>query len=234
MDCFFLRFERERERERERKQKKRKIIGKPKLQKENGAHARGKGMAPSPSIEPIVDQPLSSGKNEVSLSAFAFLFSEIVQYHLQRVSDTNELELKLEEAGAHVGRRVLELIAYREKPTRRETRLNGILTFIQNNVWKNLFGRAADSLEIYNDDEYMISDRDVLVNRFISVPKDYQGMNCASFVAGVVKGCLESAGFDAQVSAYDAPTADDGHYSVTRTNFLVKVDATVLEREQSF
>ena len=232
MDCFFLRFERERERE--RKQKKRKIIGKPKLQKENGAHARGKGMAPSPSIEPIVDQPLSSGKNEVSLSAFAFLFSEIVQYHLQRVSDTNELELKLEEAGAHVGRRVLELIAYREKPTRRETRLNGILTFIQNNVWKNLFGRAADSLEIYNDDEYMISDRDVLVNRFISVPKDYQGMNCASFVAGVVKGCLESAGFDAQVSAYDAPTADDGHYSVTRTNFLVKVDATVLEREQSF
>ncbi len=223
-----------RERERERKQKKRKIIGKPKLQKENGAHARGKGMAPSPSIEPIVDQPLSSGKNEVSLSAFAFLFSEIVQYHLQRVSDTNELELKLEEAGAHVGRRVLELIAYREKPTRRETRLNGILTFIQNNVWKNLFGRAADSLEIYNDDEYMISDRDVLVNRFISVPKDYKGMNCASFVAGVVKGCLESAGFDAQVSAYDAPTADDGHYSVTRTNFLVKVDATVLEREQSF
>ena len=89
-------------------------------------------------------------------------------------------------------------------------------------------------MEIYNDDEYMISDRDVLVNRFISVPKDYQGMNCASFVAGVVKGCLESAGFDAQVSAYDAPTADDGHYSVTRTNFLVKVDATVLEREQSF
>ena len=54
------------------------------------------------------------------------------------------------------------------------------------------------------------------------------------YVAGVVKGCLESAGFDAQVSAYDAPTADDGHYSVTRTNFLVKVDATVLEREQSF
>ena len=190
-------------------------------------------MAP-PSIDPLVDQPMSSGRKEVSLSAFAFLFSEIVQYHLQRVSDTNELELKLEEAGAHVGRRVLELLAYREKPTRRETRLNGILTFIQNNVWKNLFGRSADSLEIYNDDEYMISDRDVLVNRFISVPKDYQGMNCASFVAGVVKGCLESAGFDAQVSAYDAPTADDGHYSVARTNFLVKVDANVLEREQSF
>ena len=30
------------------------------------------------------------------------------------------------------------------------------------------------------------------------------------------------------------PTADDGHYSVARTNFLVKVDANVLEREQSF
>ena len=53
-------------------------------------------------IDPLVDQPMSSGRGEVSLSAFAFLFSEMVQYHLQRVSDTNELEVKLEEAGAEV------------------------------------------------------------------------------------------------------------------------------------
>ena len=186
-------------------------------------------------IDALVDQPLSSGKNEVSLSAFAFLFSEIVQYHIRRVADTAELERKLEECGISVGRRTLELLSYREKPNKRETRLNGILTFIQNNVWKNLFGRAADSLEIYNDDEYMISDRDLLVNRFISVPKDYHGMNCASFVAGIVKGCLESAGFDAQVSAYEAPQAETNqlqYSSARKTNFLVKVNETVLEREQ--
>ena len=37
-------------------------------------------------------------------------------------------------------------------------------------VWRALFGRAADSLEkgTSSDDEYMISDRDILVNKFVS------------------------------------------------------------------
>lgn len=41
----------------------------------------------------------------------------------------------------------------------------------------------------------MISDRDLLVNRFISVPKDMGQLNCGAFVAGIVKGVLDSAGF---------------------------------------
>ena len=40
----------------------------------------------------------------------------------------------------------------------------------------------------------MISDKDLLVNRFISVPKD-SGLNCAAFVAGIVDAILEGANF---------------------------------------
>lgn len=57
----------------------------------------------------------SSRLAQVSLSAFAFLFSELVQYCQQRVSRVTELENRLEEVGFRVGERVLELCCYREK-----------------------------------------------------------------------------------------------------------------------
>ena len=44
----------------------------------------------------------------------------------------------------------------------------------------------------------MLSDQDVMVNRFISVPKDMGQLNCAAFVAGVLKGALHGAGFPAR------------------------------------
>ncbi len=48
------------------------------------------------------------------------------------------------------------------------------------------------------EDEYMISDYDLFVNKFISVPKDMGQLNCAAYVAGIVKGALEGAGFPAR------------------------------------
>mmetsp|Transcript_1428 Transcript_1428/g.2179 ORF Transcript_1428/g.2179 Transcript_1428/m.2179 type:complete len:129 (+) Transcript_1428:426-812(+) len=124
---------------------------------------------------------------------------------------------------------MLEVLSYREKGNRREIRLQGILQFINTNVWRCLFGKSADSLEIYNDDEYVLSDRSLLVNRFISVPKDLGDLNCAAFVAGVVKGVLEDAGFSAEVSAYY--TVAEGQ-ARPRTNILMKFAPEVLEREQ--
>jgi hypothetical protein len=61
----------------------------------------------------------------------------------------------LEEAGYGVGQRVLELVAVREKYSRRETRVVQILQYISNNIWKYLFGKNADSLErsMENEDE---------------------------------------------------------------------------------
>ncbi|KAL0843636.1 hypothetical protein Bca101_016882 [Brassica carinata] len=137
----------------------------------------------------VLDKPLSKGKQEVSLSAFAFLFSELVQYNQTQVDNIAELERRLEDAGYAVGSRVLELLCNREKGNRRETRLLGILSFVHSTVWKVLFGKVADSLEkgTEHEDEYMISEKELLVNRFISIPKDMGTFNCGAFVAGIVK-----------------------------------------------
>lgn len=104
----------------------------------------------------IVDRQISRGKTEVSLSAFAFLFSELVQYSQTRVNTTGELERKLEDAGYQVGLRMLELITHRERSNKRETKIVPMLTFVSNTVWKVLFGKAADSLERHteHEDEY--------------------------------------------------------------------------------
>ena len=54
---------------------------------------------------------------------------------------------RLNEMGYRVGQRALELIVWREKNSRRETRFLGILQFIHTVIWKTLFGKPADSLE---------------------------------------------------------------------------------------
>lgn len=44
------------------------------------------------SLKGILDRQLPKGRGEVSLSAFAFLFSEIIQYCQSTVSNVGELE----------------------------------------------------------------------------------------------------------------------------------------------
>lgn len=57
--------------------------------------------------------------------------------------------------------------------------------------WQSVFVDQAE-------DEYMMSDPDILFNKFISVPRDMGQFNCASFVAGITKGVLDGAGFPAR------------------------------------
>ena len=57
----------------------------------------------------VLDRPLPRGRHEVGQSAFAFLFSEFIQYSQTRVTTADELQRKLEDAGSGIGRRVLEL-----------------------------------------------------------------------------------------------------------------------------
>eukprot|EP00898_Chlorokybus_atmophyticus_P003694 jgi/Chlat1/4325/Chrsp29S04607 len=179
----------------------------------------------------VVDRPIGKGKQEVSLSAFAFLFSALVQFCQQRVSNIGELERRLDECGYGIGIRVLELLCHREKGNRRETRVLGILTFIHSVVWKSLFGKTADSLEkgTEHEDEYMISEKELLVNRFISVPKDLGHLNCGAFVAGIVRGVLDSAGFPAAVSAHFVQVEGQPR---PRTTLLIKFADEVIQREQ--
>ena len=63
--------------------------------------------------KPRVDR--SSVDSNVSLSAFAYLYSELVQYHQNRVDSISELERRLESSGYGVGLKVLELLAYRSR-----------------------------------------------------------------------------------------------------------------------
>ncbi|XP_010545459.1 PREDICTED: trafficking protein particle complex subunit 5-like isoform X2 [Tarenaya hassleriana] len=189
----------------------------------------------------VLDKPLGKGKQEVSLSAFAFLFSELVQYNQTQVDNIAELERRLEDAGYAVGARVLELLCHREKGNRRETRLLGILSFVHSTVWKVLFGKVADSLEkgTEDEDEYMISEKELLVNRQTidkgwiftgSFPKDMGTFNSGAFAAGIVKGVLEGAGFPAVVTAHFVPIEGQQR---PRTTILIKFSEEVLKRESS-
>lgn len=202
---------------------------------------------------------------QVSQSAFAYLFSEFIQYSQARSVTANELELKcaprahtlctslaspasalrldraralppppppparLEEAGAAIGVRVLELVALRDGKTRRETRMQSMLQYINSTVWKVLFGKAADALSksVENEDEYMISELDPLVNQFISVPPSLPNLNCAAFVAGIVRGILEASGFPARVTAHTDPS------EASRTILLIKFAPEVIAREKA-
>eukprot|EP01118_Nematostelium_gracile_P000376 TRINITY_DN103_c0_g1_i2.p2 TRINITY_DN103_c0_g1~~TRINITY_DN103_c0_g1_i2.p2 ORF type:complete len:144 (+),score=32.36 TRINITY_DN103_c0_g1_i2:79-510(+) len=118
----------------------------------------GSGTAsPNPELKKkptaVLNKPISKGKGEVSLSAFAFLFSEYIQYSQSKVSNLNDLEKRLSDIGYAVGVRLLELITFREKNNKRETKLVGILQFISYTVWKVLFGKQADSLEKSNEQD---------------------------------------------------------------------------------
>ena len=100
----------------------------------------------------------STADQTVSLSIFAYLYSEVVQYHQNRVDSISELERRLEASGYGVGLKVLELLTYRNKDYTRETSLMNMLQFVSTTAWKSLFRKAADSLErsIDHSDEFMI------------------------------------------------------------------------------
>jgi hypothetical protein len=48
----------------------------------------------------------------------------------------------------------------------------------------------------------MISDFDLFVTKFVSVPKEMGHLNCNAFVAGIVGGVLDGAGFPARYVIY--------------------------------
>lgn len=85
----------------------------------------------------------------------------------------------------------------RERNSKRETKLINMLLFIKTTLWKSLFGKEAEKLEHANDDDrtYYIIEKDPLVNKFISVPKDKGSLNCATFSAGIIEAVLSNCGF---------------------------------------
>lgn len=172
----------------------------------------------------ILDKSLSKGRGEVSLSCFALLFSELVHYCQNRVYTVPELQNKLAKMGQEVGLKLIDLYFVREKSCKRETKLLNMLLFIKTTLWKGLFGREADKLEHANDDEriYYLIEKEPLVNKFISVPKDRGSLNCAIFIAGIIEAVLNSCGFTAKVTAH-------WHKGTT---YMLQFDEAVIARDK--
>ncbi|KAH8739156.1 hypothetical protein FG386_001023 [Cryptosporidium ryanae] len=149
-------------------------------------------------LQPL-ERNIMKSSPEVNLSSFAFLFSEIVQYSLTCLKPGIRLEDKLHEIGISVGYKVTELVSIRDKTKqKRETKILQILTFISQKCWKYLFGHTGDLLKGQeSDDEYMINDKNLLLNKFISVPRDLEHINCGAYAAGIVSGILDSSEFPA-------------------------------------
>eukprot|EP01036_Dinobryon_divergens_P030364 gene30364-39597_t len=195
-------------------------------------------MANQSNSNNILDKNLIRPKFEVSLSAFSFLFSELVQYNQNRVDSIHDLEKKLESSGYSIGTRVVELVSCRDHCTRRETRVVTMLQYIQNVIWKYLFNKAADNLErsTENDDEYMIHEHSPITNAFVSVPADMGQLNCAAFIAGILAGILDAAKFSAKVTAHLVPAGEGStpgsSLSADRTVFLIKFSSEVMSRER--
>ncbi|KAH8554696.1 NO signaling/Golgi transport ligand-binding domain-containing protein [Umbelopsis sp. PMI_123] len=154
----------------------------------------------------------------------------MIQYAQKRVNGIQDLERKLNEFGYRVGLRMLELLVWRDRNPKRETRVLSILYFIHTALWKGLFGKQADSLEksTENEDEFMISDNEPVLSKYISVPRELSQLNCNAFIAGVVEAILDSAQFPARVTAHTVPI--DGF--PMRTTILIKFDKEVLAREE--
>mmetsp|Transcript_20339 Transcript_20339/g.30198 ORF Transcript_20339/g.30198 Transcript_20339/m.30198 type:complete len:131 (-) Transcript_20339:1732-2124(-) len=102
----------------------------------------------------ILDRPLggrgrnSSTETAVSQSAFAYLYSELVQYHQSRVASISELERRLESSGYGIGLKVLELLSYRSREVSAVTLLKMFLTNIL--VWDEMILRDFKTIKVKN------------------------------------------------------------------------------------
>jgi hypothetical protein len=160
-------------------------------------------------------------KPEVPLSTFALLFAEMVHYHQQQTKSIDELEDRLHQAGFGIGKRYLELVAFRQggKNTKREQNAVACLQYVYSTIWKSMFGRNASGLVKGGDDEnelYLL-ENDPITNKFVSVPSGYGDINCAAFLAGIINGALVAMCIDCAVTA----SWDESH---TQTVFVVKVN----------
>ncbi len=146
----------------------------------------------------LISRPTTRSSHETSFSFFAALFSEIVA-HANRNATHEHLEHRLLRLGTTVGQKALAILHLRDKQFRREPIPLGLLQFIASYVWKCLFLKPAQVQATDNPNEFYIVDRNMILNRYISVSpdaaQDSSMVNCCYFAAGVIEGMMHEAGF---------------------------------------
>jgi len=193
----------------------------------------------------IYDRNLNRSRNaELSRASFAYLFMEMVIYAQKRVKGIQDFEKRLNEQGYPLGLKLLDLLLYRATPAgsssssssasstgaQRPLRLLPLLTLLTTKLYPLLFSRPADSLEqsTTTPGEYMIIDNTPLTNHYISVPKEMSQLSVAAYIAGIIEGVCDGAGFECKASAHNTGT----DVWPNRTVFLIKFEDHVLEREK--
>ena len=115
-----------------------------------------------------------------------------------------------------------------------------MLHFINNVVWKALFGKPADGLEqsMEDEDEYRLLDKSPVTNKYTSMGKG-SNMNCAVYIAGIIEGILNSAKMYAKVSAHLYGEGDDTGIGgvqteepISTTIYVIKFAKEVTAREK--
>jgi len=76
----------------------------------------------------------------------------------------------------------------------------------------------------------MIIDNDPMVNGFISVPKEMSQLNCAAFVAGIIEGVCDGAGF--ATGGVSVHWTEEERMWPGKTVFLIRFLREVVEREE--
>ncbi|KAF2468833.1 trafficking protein particle complex subunit 5 [Lindgomyces ingoldianus] len=210
----------------------------------SGAQNQPTGLRYPSNKKTIYDRNLNRTKNaELSRAAFAYLFVEMISYAQQRVRGIADLEKRLNNQGYPLGLRLLDLLLSRSSnplSSIRPTRILPLLQFIAQTLWRHLFGRPADALERSESDasQFMLYDNEPLVNQYISLPREMSQLNCAAFVAGIIEGVCDGAGFATEgVSAHSVAEQEGGASAgggmwPGKTVFLIKFKQEVLEREE--
>ncbi|KAK8810428.1 hypothetical protein WA158_007003 [Blastocystis sp. Blastoise] len=178
----------------------------------------------------ILSKPLTSNNFTINDSTFGYLFSALVSYQRRRTSGVQGLEQKLNQCGFNVGYKVVELISLRNKTSTRLNRISDALQFVSTVCWQYLFGKNADSLDTSseNKNDFFITDKNPLFNKYISVPKDLGELNCCAYCAGIIHGILVSSGFNCEVTAYN----NGDNPKSLGTIYLVSFAPEVMEREE--
>ncbi|KAJ4984876.1 trafficking protein particle complex subunit 5 [Stagonosporopsis vannaccii] len=209
----------------------------------SGTPNQGSGLRYPSNKKSIYDRNLNRSKNaELSRAAFAYLFIEMIAYAQRGVTNVGDLEQKLNSQGYPIGLRLLDLLLSRSSnplASIRPTRILPLLQFIAQTLYRHLFGRPADALEKSSTEpgQYMLFDNEPMVNQYISLPRELSSLNCAAFVAGVIEGVCDGAGFPTEgVTAHSVGEQEQGKDAKAmwpdKTVFLIKFKPEVLEREE--
>lgn len=193
----------------------------------------------------LYEESIINKNKQVSLSAFAFLFSEIVLQQRESSKTVSEVESKLSSYGYSIGVRLIELLSFRDSVLSRFSHLDNIeslspyitslkkrpikildiLQFIHSTLWKYLFSKISDDLvkSSERENEYMIVDNEPQWTQFIHGSL----IQCEAFTGGIIEGVADHAGFPCHVTVHSDP---EGRFD-RRVVYLIKFSKQVIERE---